>query len=82
VGNIEGMRTDYLTDDDRPFFAGVQFKGYDRNGWHPDYNNILLDPSKENMVFEQPDGNTQIARGEVADFEVLEQILSTFKFTN
>ena len=81
ISGKNAKRTDFLTEDNKIFFSFIRITEHTENGWDPNRSYILLDSSK-GMEFEMIDHSTQVARGTVQDFGTLDQILSTFKFTD
>lgn len=83
INNVKGERTDFLTSNKQVFVSLISFPNYNKNGWDSGY--IMLDATRspgfeiDNVVNSQ---NQQATRGQVKNFETLNQILSTFKFLN
>ena len=81
VNNVQGERTDFLTSNKQVFVSPISFPNYKKDGWDSGY--IMLDATGspgfeiDNVVNSQ---NQQATRGQVKNFETLDQILSTFKF--
>lgn len=80
LSGLGSKRTDYLTSQNQIFFSTIKIMNYKNSGW--DSGTIILDAaSSPGLKFENvdPQGG-QVVKGEVENFELLDQILSTFKF--
>lgn len=81
VGGLKSQRTDYLSDSKEIFFSIINLINKEGHGWNS--GNIILDASKSNSLkistTVQESGYQPIS-GSVTDFDLLDQVLSTFKF--
>ena len=84
VSNVKGERTNFLTDNKEVFISMINFPNYNKNGWSYGYLELSASGSPElevDTIVSEETGK-QSVKGKVENFEVLDQILSTFQFIN
>lgn len=82
VSNVKGERTDFLTDNKEVFISMISFPNYNKDGWNYGYLELSASgsPGLEINAIVSEETGKQSVKGKVENFEVLDQILSTFRF--
>lgn len=80
IGGIVGNRRDFITQDNQIFFSLIEFNGYTKNNWHPEYNYILLDGSSQVDFGDSSIESMSVRTKDLTDFKTLDKILYNFKF--